>query len=394
VQTPFDTKSGLYEPMNYDRRFHGPVSLRVALASSLNVPAVRTLDAIGIDAFLDMAHRFGLDTLTNSEAYGLALTLGGGEVTLLDLTSAYGALATGGLLSPPYAIERIRDADGAVLYEHRPSRAARALSEQHAFVLADILSDVEARTLGFGYAPALQMPFRAAVKTGTTSEFRDNWTLGFTPDRAVGVWVGNADNSPMLNISGIEGAGPVWHGVMEAAMSGGNARWPEVPTGLARWRVCAPTGLLPGAHCPSPAQEWFVSGEEPRRTETYYSLDALGALTIDPPAEARAWAAAAGLALSHAPGLEPAAYVVQPGPGSVLYISPELAAQEVLLKASPPPDTQRLDFLVDGVVVASASPREPSAVWRLVAGRHELEVRAVLGDGRVVSARSPFEVRP
>jgi penicillin-binding protein 1C len=394
VQTGFDTKAGLYEPLNYDRRFHGPVSLRVALASSLNVPAVRTLDAIGLDAFLDMAHRFGLDTLTNSEAYGLALTLGGGEVTLLDLTSAYGALASEGLLSPPYAIERIRDAHGTVLYEHRPSRPTRVLSEQHAFVLADILSDVEARTLGFGYAPTLQMPFRTAVKTGTTSEFRDNWTLGFTPDRAVGVWVGNADNSPMLNVSGIEGAGPIWHGVMEAAMNGVPSRWPEAPPGLARVTVCAPTGLLPGPNCPTPAQEWFLSGEEPRQTEAYYPIGADGRLTIDPPAEARAWAAAAGLALSHASGPEPSTYVVQPGPGAVLYISPELASQEVLLKASPPPDTRRVDFLIDGVLVASASPRQASAVWTLVAGRHELEVRAVLGDGSVVSARSPFEVRP
>jgi membrane carboxypeptidase/penicillin-binding protein PbpC len=237
------------------------------------------------------------------------------------------------------------------------------------------------------------MPFRAAVKTGTTSEFRDNWTLGFTPDRAVGVWVGNADNSPMLDVSGIEGAGPIWHGVMEAAMDGLTVRWPEAPQGLARVAVCAPTGLLPGPVCPTPAQEWFLSGQEPRQTETYYSIGASGRLALDPPAEARAWAAAAGLELSYAAGPDALAYVVQPGPGSVLYISPELAAQEVLLKASPPPDTQRVDFLVDGALVASVSPRQASAVWQLVAGRHELEVRAVLGDGRAVSARSSFEVR-
>jgi membrane carboxypeptidase/penicillin-binding protein PbpC len=205
--------------------------------------------------------------------------------------------------------------------------------------------------------------------------------------------VGNADNSPMLNVSGIEGAGPIWHGVMEAAMNGVPSRWPEAPPGLARLTVCAPTGLLPGPNCPTPAQEWFLSGEEPRQVETYYSIGPSGRPAIDPPAEARAWAAAAGLELSHAAGAEATAYVVQPGPGSVLYISPELASQEVLLKASPPPNTQRVDFLIDGALVASAAPRQASAVWKLVAGRHELEVRAVLADGRVVSARSPFEVR-
>ena len=393
VQTNFDTESGLYQPLNYNRRFNGPVSLRVALASSLNVPAVRTLDAIGVDTLLDIAHRFGLDTLTNAEAYGLALTLGGGEVTLLDLTGAYAALATGGLLNRPYVIERIRDVDGSVLYEHRPSAPVRVLSQEHAFILADILSDPDARELGFGYAPTLLLPFRSAVKTGTTSEFRDNWTLGFTPERAVGVWVGNADNSPMHNVSGVEGAGPIWHGVIESAMTGLDSRWPEPPARLAQITVCSPTGLLPGPYCPAPAREWFVTGDEPVATEAYYSRAASGRITVDPPDEARAWAAAAGLELGQDRGDALATYIVQPGPGSVLFISPELASQTVLLKASPPPGARRVDFLVDGSLVASASPDDAAAVWRLVAGKHELEVKAILADGRVVSAASRFEVR-
>jgi membrane carboxypeptidase/penicillin-binding protein PbpC len=393
VPTNFDTESGLYQPLNYDRRFHGPVSLRVALASSLNVPAVRTLDAIGVDALLEMAHRFGLDTLTEAEVYGLALTLGGGEVALLDLTGGYAALANGGLLNRPYAIERVRNVDGSVLYERRPSEPVRVLSPEHAFLLADILSDATARELGFGYAPTLLLPFGSAVKTGTTTEFRDNWTLGFTPERAVGVWVGNADNSPMRNVSGIEGAGPIWHGVMESAMKGLNSRWPEPPGGLTRVTVCSPTGLLPGPFCPTTAREWFVAGEEPVETEAYYYRAASGRITVNPPDEAQAWAAAADLELGEESGCEPAIYILQPGPGSILFISPELASQTVLLKASVAPGARSVDFLIDGILVASASPADASAVWRLVAGKHELEVRTLLADGRVISATSRFEVR-
>ncbi len=393
VQTNFDADGSLYQPLNYDRRFHGPVSLRVALASSLNVPAVRTLDEIGIDTFLEMAHRFGLETLTDVEVYGLALTLGGGEVTLLDLTSAYATLANEGLLHSPYAIERILDADGSILYEHTAPQPVRVLSEQHAFVLADILSDSEARELGFGYAPTLRLAYPAAVKTGTTTESRDNWTLGFTPERAVGVWVGNADNTPMRNISGIQGAGPIWHGVMEAAMTGLTSHWPEPPQGLSRVTVCAPTGLLPGPFCPTPTQEWFVARSEPVDTETYYARDASGRLVVNPPDEARSWAMAAGLELGQGAGLGGSAFLVQPGPGSVLFLSPELASQSVLLKASPPSGTQRVEFLVDGTLAAVVSPSSASTVWHLVAGPHLLEVRAVLSDGRVISATSRFEVR-
>ncbi len=130
VPSTFPLDGTVYEPLNYDRRFHGPLSLRVALASSLNVPAVRTLNVVGVDAFLEMAHRFGLRTLTDAEVYGLSLTLGGGEVRLLDLTSAYGAIANQGLLTPPYAIERVLDASGEVVYQHRQPVASRAISPE------------------------------------------------------------------------------------------------------------------------------------------------------------------------------------------------------------------------------------------------------------------------
>ena len=393
IPSAFTSDAGLYEPLNYDRRFKGPVSLRSALASSLNVPAVRTLAALGVDSFLTTVHRFGLSTLTDAEVYGLALTLGGGEVRLLDLTSAYATLANLGQPTVPYAIERIRDTAGNVIYERRAPAMERVISQQHAFILADILSDPDARELGFGAAPTLRLPFRAAVKTGTTTEFRDNWTLGFTPQRAVGVWVGNADNSPMLNVSGVEGAGPIWRGVMEAAMRDTHPAWPEPPAGLTQVAICAPTGLLPGPNCPVTAEDWFVAGTEPSDSETYYLRDENSGLVLNPPPEARSWALAAGLPLYEGTSADSATFVVQPADGSVLYMAPELASQSVLLRASPPAGTRAVEFRVNGSMIERASPGQP-VVWTLEPGSHVLEVRAVLEDGVMVTAQSRFEVLP
>ena len=393
VPSSFTSEAGLYQPLNYDRRFNGPVTLRTALASSLNVPAVRTLDALGTDAFLTTAHRFGLSTLTDAEVYGLALTLGGGEVRLLDLTNAYAALANGGQITTPYAIERIRDASGAVVYERGAASATRVIPEENAFILADILSDADARELGFGYAPVLRLPFRAAAKTGTTTEFRDNWTVGFTPQRAVGVWVGNADNTAMRNVSGIDGAAPIWRGVMEAAMSGAEPTWPQPPSTLVRIPVCLPVGLKPGPDCPAVVDEWLLPGTEPQETEDYYRRDESGLLLINPPAEARGWALAAGLPLYEGTATGPQTFVVQPASGSVLFLAPELPSQVALLRASAPAGTRLLEFFVDGELVRRAEPGEP-VPWPLEVGTHTLEVRASLLDGQVVMAQAEFEVRP
>ena len=294
VPTTFATPKGPYAPLNFDRKFHGVVPLRAALGSSLNVPAVRTLDALGVGSLLEIAHRFGLSTLSSAEAYGLALTLGGGEVRLFDLTSAYAALAASGELAVPYAITRVRDARGAVLYERRPEATRRVLSAQHSYLIADILSDPDARLLGFGETSPFDLPFPAAAKSGTTTGFRDDWTVGFTPEIAVGVWVGNADGSPTAAVSGIEGAAPIWRDVMTAAAFGRRMTWPAPPAGLVERTVCAPTGLLPGAHCPSPMRELFVAGTEPTAVESSYVRGSDGRIAFDPPAEARGWYLANG----------------------------------------------------------------------------------------------------
>jgi penicillin-binding protein 1C len=297
VPTTFRTDHGPYAPLNYDRTFHGIVPLRTALGSSLNVPAVRTLEALGVEAMLEISHRFGLATLSAPESYGLALTLGGGEVRLLDLTAAYAALGSGGELAAPYAVARVRDAEGRVLYEHAAAGARQVLSPQHAYLIADILSDPDARILGFGETSPFDLPFPAAAKSGTTTGYRDDWTLGFTPEIAVGVWVGNADGAPMAGVSGVDGAGPIWRDVMSAAAFGRRMTWPARPAGIVERVVCAPTGLLPGLECPSPVRELFVSGTEPTRAERAYVREADGRIAFDPPAEARAWYAENGYRL-------------------------------------------------------------------------------------------------
>ena len=398
VPVTFPTPQGPYAPLDYDRQFHGVVPLRVALASSFNVPAVRTLDALGIDTFLDIAHRFGLSTLSDSESYGLSLVLGGGDVRLIDLTAAYGALATEGQLNAPFAITRVLDTQGDVLYQHGAAAPRQVISAQHAYQIADILSDTNARIPGFGEVTPLDTPFKAAVKTGTTSGFKDNWTLGFTPGLAVGVWVGNADDSPMQNVSGVDGAGPLWRDVMEAAVGNSDPGWLQRPAGLVDATVCAPTGLLPGPDCPSPVTDLFVAGTVPSSTETYYSRGVDGQLLVNPPPEARAWALDSGLALAPAapgsakPGAGPL-QLVTPPPGSVYYLSPELQAQQLMLRATAPPGTKSITFVVDGAPAGTVPGNNARLVWPLTAGTHTVTAAATIGGGTTATVTSNFEVK-
>ena len=391
IATTFSTAEGPYAPLDFDRSFRGMVPLRVALASSLNVPAVRTLDAIGVDALLDMSRRFGLSTLNEAERYGLALTLGGGEVRLVDLTNAYAALAAGGTGRGAFAVSRVRDATGRVLYQRAPDEPRTVLSAQHAYLLADILSDAEARIPGFGEVTPFELPFPAAVKSGTSTGFRDNWTLGFTPEVAIGVWVGNADGSPMNDVSGVDGAGPIWHDAMMAAALSRQMSWYPRPAGIVEATVCAPTGLLPGPDCPSPVRELFVVGTVPVATERYYSRTTDGSIAIDPPTEARAWAREAGLQLAGVPTPDRTDLlrIVAPAIGSVYWLAPELDAQRVVLRAAAAPGIEQLTFAVDGVFVGDAPASDPAITWTLAPGRHTLRVSTPQG----IAATSTFEVR-
>lgn len=396
VPTVFREGDQRYEPQNYDKSFHGVVPLRTALGSSLNVPAVETLDAIGIDTFLDTANTFGLTTLTDAETYGLSLTLGGGEVRLLDLTGAYAALATGGELARPFAITRVRDSFGTVLYEHPASAPVRVAPPAETYLISDILSDPDARILGFGHSTPFDLPFATATKTGTTTGFRDNWTLGYTANFAVGVWVGNADASPMREVSGVDGAGPIWRDIMLAAAATRVPEWPPRPQGLVEATVCSPTGLLPGPNCPYAVDELFVSGTAPTAIETYYSRMADGSIAIAPPSPARAWALDAGLALANTSAVSPEKsrlQIVSPGDGATLFVSPELGSQDLLLRATGTPGTRSISFAIDGVPAGSGAGSDVRIPYPMRIGPHRLSATATLADGTEHSTSITFEVK-
>ena len=263
-----------YEPVNYDEKFHGPVTVRSALANSYNVPAVKALDFVGIydnpdteveEGLIAFAQRMGITTLTRND-YGLSLTLGGGDVTLLDLTGAYATFANGGRQVPLVAITRIEDFQGNLVYEYQQPPGEQVIRVEHAFLMSSILSDTTARIPGFGTNPVINLPFTAAAKTGTTNDFRDNWTLGYTPDLAVGVWVGNADYTPMRDTSGLTGAAPIWAEVMNAGIqkyAGGNPTVFSRPAGIIERVICAVSGTEPSKYCPTQRSEYFAADQPP-----------------------------------------------------------------------------------------------------------------------------------
>jgi len=263
-----------YKPVNYDGRFHGPVTVRTALANSYNVPAVKTLDFVGIydnpdteveEGLIAFARRMGITTLIRND-YGLSLTLGGGEVTLLELTGAYATMANGGRQVPPVAITHIEDYQGNLVYEYQQPPGEQVIRPEHAYLISSILSDAYARIAAFGTNPVINLPFKAAAKTGTTNDFRDNWTLGYTPDLAVGVWVGNADYTPMRDTSGLTGAAPIWADFMQEGiqiLTGGNPSGFSRPAGIVERVICAVSGTEPSKFCPSQRSEYFAADQPP-----------------------------------------------------------------------------------------------------------------------------------
>ena len=209
-----------YSPVNYDRKFHGPVTVRAALANSYNVPAVKLLDAVGVERMLESARRMGVRSLhRGTDWYGLSLTLGGGEVTLLDLASAYHTIANSGRYRPPQFFLTITDGQGQTLRESSSDEGTRVISEEAASLVADILSDDPARVPMFGALSQLTLSRPVAAKTGTTDNNRDAWTMGFTRHLLTGVWVGNTDGRPMRNATGAGAAAPVWNEFMRTVLA-------------------------------------------------------------------------------------------------------------------------------------------------------------------------------
>lgn len=265
-----------YVPVNYDGRFHGPVTVRTALSNSYNIPAVKALQYVGIydnpatpakEGLTGMAQKLGITSLTRSD-YGLALTLGGGDVSLLEMTGAYAVFANNGVRIPPVAILKITDNAGNVVFEYKPPAGEQVLRPEHAYLITSILTDYEARQPMFGANPVINLPYnnRVAAKTGTTNDFRDNWTIGYSPDLAVGVWVGNADYTPMINTTGLTGAAPIWAEFMTRTiptLTGGEPSAFQRPAGITDKIICAYSGTEPSQWCPQQAQDIFASDQPP-----------------------------------------------------------------------------------------------------------------------------------
>jgi 1A family penicillin-binding protein len=256
-----DYAGNVYRPVNVDLKFHGPVSVRLALANSYNIPAVKTLDQVGVEALKEVAARLGITTLTWSD-YGLSLTLGSGEVSLLELTGAYQALANQGQLSPPTTILNITDAVGREIQPVRP-QPRQVVRQEHAYLITHILADNEARAPAFGLDSPLRLGRPAAAKTGTTNDFRDNLAVGYTTQLVTGVWVGNADNGAMINVGGTTGAAPIWHNFMERALARAPVLEFQRPAGIVELEVCADSGTLPSELCPERRLEIFDRTQPP-----------------------------------------------------------------------------------------------------------------------------------
>jgi len=218
-ETNFGTPSNPYIPRNYDGRFRGEVTLRESLAQSLNVPSIKVLkDLAGLQESIDLARNFGIELPRSADFYGLPLVLGGGDVKLLEITSAYGVFATEGYKNPPIFISKIEDRKGNIITENK-NTPRRVIDSSIAKEITDILSDNEARTPVFGPNSPLHFPNqRVAVKTGSTDRFRDAWTIGYTSSVAVGVWVGNNDNTSMYNAPGVTVSAPIWREIIEGAL--------------------------------------------------------------------------------------------------------------------------------------------------------------------------------
>jgi 1A family penicillin-binding protein len=421
VRTSFLTKEGTsYVPLNYDLQFRGPVRLREALASSYNLVAVKVLETTGIEAMTGLARRLGISTFDDPDRLGLAVTLGGGEVRLLELTAVYAALANGGRAVDPVAIRRVEDAQGHVLWSAAPGVGEQVVDEQVAYLITDILSDDAARIPSFGQGSALELSRPAAVKTGTTTDFRDNWTVGYTPDLVAGVWTGNADNEPMRDVSGINGAAPMWHDFIESALNGQPIREFDRPEGLVEVEVCALSGLLPEPDCPHRVTELFVKGTEPAETCTLHqrvAIDRASGLraTGDTPAEqivervyavlppqAQEWAREQGFP-EPPPNLDSGMRVADaetasqdrpllmssPDAGAIYRLDPALPrdAQRIVISARPGVGISlaRVTLLVDGRPLAEFGAPPYQARWQLEPGAHVFTAEGIDASGKQVA---------
>jgi penicillin-binding protein 1C len=416
----------MFVPQNYDKKFHGPVRLRQALACSYNIPAVKVLESVGVENLLNRLHRLGLSTLDRDAAfYGLGLTLGNAEVSLLQMTRAYSVFARGGkFLSERFALSCVSASGDTTVYK-ASQPTAQIYSREVCYLISDILSDNAARRPAFGENSALRFGFAAACKTGTTKDFRDNWAFAVTDDFTIGVWVGNFDGTPMQNVSGVEGAGPVLRDVVTALAE----RYPNAvgfskstfdkPFGVRIVKVCPVSGGLATDNCPAVIEEKFLAAalpKEPCNIHRRFVIDKRNGLIATsntpkifqetkvfecfPPAFVN-WAteqhrdvppqnfsmAEDSLAERH----ETATFeITYPKPQMVFARDPNLRKefQAIAFTAIAPPASDSVAWFVDDVPIGSSPAASPRLVWQLQSGKHRVQAAS----GKVRSREVEFFV--
>jgi penicillin-binding protein 1C len=362
------TSTGPYRPRNYDRRFRGPVRARVALASSLNIPAVQLADELGASAFLALLHRAGFASLTRSaDHYGLGLALGNGDVTLLELANAYRALANGGVRTP---VRRLAT-------EAAQAAPVRVVRTDASALTLDILADADARLDGFGDAPVFDFPFPVAVKTGTSRHFTDNWAVAVTGGFTVAVWVGNFDGTPMAAVSGITGAGPLLRRAVLATAqryAPGALPSPEA-AGASRVRVCRASGLAAVPACDA-IDEWRLAGAPAPAPDDWHRH---GAVVL--PARFAEWERAQPNAIASRAAPESASTatfaMLSPRDGDVYLLppGPERSVATVPLRAIGRGADSALRWTVNGAPITTAR-------WLPSPGTHLVRVASAGGDVR------------
>ncbi len=272
----------IYEPKNYDGAFHGPLRLRMALANSLNIPAVKALEFVGVAPFVEQMSRLGISSFDDPARFGLAMALGSNEVRLLELAGAYNALHNAGRFSAPVAVLKVSNSRGELLERWQPERGQPAFGPQSAevaYLITSILSDNQARRYMFGPGNVMELPeVIAAAKTGTSNDFRDSWAMGYSSDVTIGVWVGNNDSSPMQEVAGANGAGQIWRALMLRYHQGRPPTPFARPSGIEELPVCADTGgrAGPGSGCPRPISELFIAGSGPSTVDVAYQTVRVG----------------------------------------------------------------------------------------------------------------------
>ncbi|MBW4691797.1 MAG: penicillin-binding protein 1C [Lyngbya sp. HA4199-MV5] len=404
----------LYTPSDYSETFQGPVRVRVALANSLNVPAVRVLEKVGVKTFLDRLHQLGFTHLTQTpDYYGLGLALGGGEVSLWELARAYLVLANGGGERGERGEGRgvRREESGVRSQEAEEAREAGEAGEDRNLtqnskpfsslilhpssflaswsLITDMLSDSHARAKAFGVESLLSLPFPTAVKTGTSSDFRDTWTVGFTRDYTVAVWVGNFDGDPMRQVSGVTGAAPLWNRIMLHLHERHEPDAFPHPDGMVKRPICALSGARPTPACPVVVQEYFEPqdlGEYDRQPDPFYQTvtDSKGKQTyrLKLPSEYNEWLAMQPSLPVATAGLR----ILAPRNGDVFLLEPEGTDSAQRLQFKLAGTSKTVEWRLNGQLLSSKT--SDSVFWVPKPGNWVLEVKR--GDER---DRVQFEVQ-